>query len=134
MPEWIEEENRWGGVDRYYIDAFGHKVHEGTIDGIPESKYDEFVKRQKESVAEQIRQDALKKQTEKFAICPLKQLQGYASVKCTDDCIMKSESGCGIVTGEAGTGAMCPLSRYKCSGTNCAWYSNGCKLKSIFKK
>lgn len=132
MPEWIEEKNQWGGVDRYYIDAFGHKVHEGTIDGIPESQYDEFVKRQKESVAEQFRQDALKKQTEKLVICPFRMMQNAASLKCRPDCALHTADGCGMVEDAAPTGGMiCPMQNYHCMSACILHTADGCKLQNL---
>lgn len=127
MSEWQIERNQWGGVRRFRIDAYGHKEYEMTIDGIPESQYQDTMKRQAEERAMQLEMENRKPPA---AICPVKQMRDAASAICTDDCIMHTADGCGLVTDAAPTGgARCPLTRYKCH-ERCAWNGEtGCKLR-----
>lgn len=133
MPEWIEEKNQWGGIDRYFIDGFGHKVHESTIDGIPESKYAEFKERERAESLERLKKQ--NQANEKFIVCPFRLLRECASLKCMEDCTLRCADGCGMVSDAPLTGGtICPMKPgFKCSAA-CALYADGCGLKSIFKK
>lgn len=131
MPEWIEEKNQWGGIDRYYIDGFGHKVHERTIDGIPESQYEEFKARERAESLERLK----KKSHEKFVVCPFRLLRDCASLKCMEDCALRCADGCGcgVVSDAPLTGgAICPMKPgFKCNPACVLHGVNGCNLRKL---
>lgn len=131
MPEWIEEKNQWGGIDRYFIDGFGHKCHEGTIDGIPESQYEEVKARERAESLERLK----KQNHEKFIVCPFRLLRECASLKCISECAYHTADGCGMVSDAPLTGGtICPMKPgFKCSAA-CALYADGCKLKLLFNE
>ena len=133
MPEWIKEKNQWGGIDRYFIDGYGHKVHEGRIDGVLESQYDEFKARERAEALERLKKQ--NQANEKFVVCPFRMLRDCASLKCIPECVHHTADGCGMVADAPLTGGtICPMKPgFKCSAA-CALYADGCKLKLLFTK
>ena len=134
MPEWVEEKNRWGGVDRYYIDARGHKCYEGTIDGIPESRYEEVKARERAESLERMKK--LNQTDEKSILCPFRMLRDCASLRCAPKCALHTDGGCGMVSDAALTGGtVCPMKPgYRCNPVCVLHGSDGCKLTGLLKR
>lgn len=133
MTEWLIDEYgkkyRWEGKCKAY-----EGVIQTTYGAIPESQYDDFIKRKSEADKEALR----KRQEESRAYnarpsCPL--IQGLDRHCKADKCAMYKADKCMLKTGLKPIdtkGKFCPISNKACE-TTCTFYENGCLVPDISK-
>lgn len=127
--EWHIEKNRFGGIRRYRYDAYGCKEYEQTIDGIPESQYDDHMRRE----AEQRKIEAKQANAaQNVAVCPFAIARDAMKTGCKGaDCALFTGTGCGLTDAGGQTGgSYCPITGRNCTAKCAVYKKDGCGIRN----